>query len=72
MLRNLVRTLIVGASLLCGARGGVCAGRGEAIGQTPDTWVEVRSGHFVVASNAGESEARREANPRPRSLERAA
>jgi len=51
--------LLIGASLLCGARGGVCAGRGEALGQTLDTWVEVRSGHFVVASNAGESEARR-------------
>lgn len=59
MWRDLVRMLMVGASLLCGARGGVCAGRGEAIGQTADTWVEVRSGHFVVASNAGESEARR-------------
>jgi len=55
MFRASLRTLIAGASLLCGARGGVCAGSGEAI----EPWVEVRSGHFVVASNAGESEARR-------------
>ena len=59
MFRASLRTVIVGASLLWGARGGVCAGAGDAIDQTPDTWVEVRSGHFVVASNAGESEARR-------------
>ena len=55
MFRDLARMLIAGASLLCWARGGVCAGPGEAI----EPWVEVRSGHFVVASNAGESEARR-------------
>jgi tetratricopeptide (TPR) repeat protein len=55
MFRASLRTLIAAASLLCGARGGVRAGSGEAI----EPWVEVRSGHFVVASNAGESEARR-------------
>jgi tetratricopeptide (TPR) repeat protein len=50
-----LRMLMMGASLLWGARAGVCGGSSEAI----DRWVEVRSAHFVVASNAGETEARR-------------
>jgi tetratricopeptide (TPR) repeat protein len=49
------RLLTLGAALLCGARGGVWAAPSDAI----DPWVEVRSAHFVVASNAGESDARR-------------
>jgi tetratricopeptide (TPR) repeat protein len=53
--RVCLRLLLLSAALLCGARGEACEATSEAI----DAWVEVRSAHFVVASNAGESDARR-------------
>jgi tetratricopeptide (TPR) repeat protein len=53
--------LFVSAALLSG--GGMAAGTGQrnaGNAKAPEFgWVEVRSGHFVVASNAGESDARR-------------
>ncbi len=54
-MRTILRLLMTGASLLWGAFAGVCGTSSEAI----ERWVEVRSTHFVVESNAGESEARR-------------
>jgi tetratricopeptide (TPR) repeat protein len=55
MPRVFVWLLVLTAAPLWGASGGVCKASSEAL----DTWVEVRSAHFVVASNAGESQARR-------------
>jgi tetratricopeptide (TPR) repeat protein len=49
-----IRGLILGASLLGGAGAGICRPSKAAI----DSWVEVRNAHFVVDSNAGETEAR--------------
>jgi tetratricopeptide (TPR) repeat protein len=47
--------LALGTALLCGTVGGASEASSGAI----EAWVEVRSAHFVVASNAGEAEARR-------------
>ena len=55
-MRNaLMRFLMLTAALLYGAGANLCRPSGEAI----EPWVEVRSAHFVVDSNAGESDARR-------------
>jgi tetratricopeptide (TPR) repeat protein len=50
-----LRIFILVTSLLWGPRTGVWGAASEA----NDPWVEARSAHFVVASNAGESDARR-------------
>jgi len=48
--------LVLSAALLCGAACGLAF---DAAAETADIWVEVRSPHFVVASDAGEAAARR-------------
>src|SRR5215813_4648843 len=55
MSKPVLSAFMLAGSLLCGACVSVCG----ASSGTIDAWVEVRSPHFVVASNAGESEARR-------------
>ena len=48
--------LVLSVALLFGAARCIAS---EVSGDTSDVWVEARSAHFVVASNAGEVEARR-------------
>src|SRR6266403_6242385 len=47
---NLARGLLALCMLLCGR---------AAANDRPDTWIQVRSPHFVVASDVGEKRARR-------------